>query len=115
MFDGMVRELKEVRYVLQVKKNLISVGTFEALGHAVFVRDGVLKITRVSMVMKSVRRNNLYYVMGSTVTGLAGTSISSDGDCTQVWHMRPGYTGNKEGIIGRCIYLQHEIGWTRRS
>jgi len=51
MFDGMVRELKEVRYVPQVKKNLISVGVFEALGHAVSARDGVLKITRGSMVV----------------------------------------------------------------
>ena len=51
MFDVMVRELKEVRYVPQVKKNLISVGALEALGHVVYVRDSVLKITRGSMVM----------------------------------------------------------------
>jgi len=59
MFDGMVRELKEVRYVPQVKKNFISVGALESLGHTVSVRDGVLKITRGSMVViKGVRRNN---------------------------------------------------------
>jgi len=51
MFDGMVRELKEVRYVPQVKKNLISIGALEALGHRVYVRDGVLKMTRGSMVV----------------------------------------------------------------
>ena len=33
--------------------------------------------------------------MGSTVTGRVTTSISSDGDCTQVLHMRLGYTGEK--------------------
>jgi len=38
MFDVMVQELKEVMYVPQVKKNLISVGALEALGHAVSVR-----------------------------------------------------------------------------
>jgi len=55
MFDGMVRELEEVRYVPQVKKNLIYVGVLKALGHAISVRDGVLKITRGSMVvMKGV-------------------------------------------------------------
>jgi len=42
MFDGMVRELKKVRYVPQVKKNLIFVGALKALGHGVSVRDGVL-------------------------------------------------------------------------
>jgi len=32
MFDRMVQELKEVRYVHQLKRNLISVGTLKALG-----------------------------------------------------------------------------------
>jgi len=60
MFDGMVRELKEVRYVPQLKRNLISVGALEALGLAVSIRDGVLKIIKGSMVvLKGVRRNNL--------------------------------------------------------
>ena len=40
----MVRELKEVRYLPQLKKNLISVGALEALSHAISVRDSVLKI-----------------------------------------------------------------------
>jgi len=79
-----------------VKKNLISVGALEALGHEVSVRYGVLKMTRGSMVvLKGVQRNNLYYLMGSTVTGQVTTSISSYGDCTQVWHMRLGHTGEK--------------------
>ena len=39
MFDGMVREVKEVRYILQLKRNLISVGALEALGHGVSVRE----------------------------------------------------------------------------
>ena len=51
MFDGMVREVKEVRYVTQVKKNLISIGALKVLGHGVSVKDGVLKMTRGSMVM----------------------------------------------------------------
>ena len=32
MEDGIVRELKEMRYVSQLKRNLISVGALEALG-----------------------------------------------------------------------------------
>jgi len=62
MFDGMVQELKEVRYVPQLNRNLISVGVLKALGHRVFVRDGILKMTKGSMVvLKGVRRNNLFY------------------------------------------------------
>ena len=85
MFDVMVQELKEVMYVPQVKKNLISVGALEALGDRVSVRDGVLKMTRGSMVvLKGVRRNNLYYLMSSMVTGRVVTSIASGDICTQV-------------------------------
>ena len=51
MFDGMVWELKKVRYVPQVIKKLISFGALEALGHGVSVRDGVLKMTRGSIVV----------------------------------------------------------------
>ena len=70
MLDGMVQELRELRYVPQLKRNLISVGPLEALGHEISVRDGVLKITRGSMVvLKGIPRNNLYYLMGRTVTG----------------------------------------------
>jgi len=59
-----------VRYVPQLKKNLISVGALKTLGHRVFVRDGVLKMTRgLMVVLKGVRRNDLYYLMGSTITG----------------------------------------------
>ena len=84
--DGIVRELKEVRYVPQLKRTPISVGALEALGLVVSIRDSVLKMTKGSMVvMKGIRRRNLYYLKGSTVTGQVETSISSDNVCTQVW------------------------------
>ena len=68
----------------------------KALGHGVSTRDGVFKMTRGPLVvLKGVRRNNLYYLMGSTVTGRVTTSISSGDVCTQVWHMRLGHTGEK--------------------
>ena len=74
-----------MRYVPQLKRNLISVGALKALGHGVFVKDGILKMTRGSMVvLKGVRRNNLYYLIGSTITGRVVTSISSGDVCTQV-------------------------------
>ena len=37
MFDGMVRKLKGVRYVPQLKRNLISVGALEASGMVISV------------------------------------------------------------------------------
>ena len=55
-FDGMIRELKEVRYVPQLKRNLISVGALETLGLVVSIKDGVLKMTKGSMVVLKVVR-----------------------------------------------------------
>jgi len=58
MFDGMVSELKDLRYIPQIK-NLISVGAFETYGLEFSGRDGVLKVLKGSMViLKGVRRNN---------------------------------------------------------
>jgi len=51
MEDGIVRELKEIRYVPQLRRNLISVGALKALGLVVSIRDGVLKMTKGSMVV----------------------------------------------------------------
>ena len=48
MFDGMMRELKEVRYVPQLKKNLISVIVLKILGLEISIRDGVLKLNKGS-------------------------------------------------------------------
>ena len=96
MDDGIVRELKEVRYIPQLKRNLISVGALEALGLVVSIRDGVLKMTKGSMVvMKGVRRNNLYYLKGSTVTGQVETSSSSDDGCTKVWQVKVRHGGER--------------------
>jgi len=47
------------------------------------------------VVLKGVRHNNLYYLMGGTVTGRVATSISSGDICTQASHMRLRHTGEK--------------------
>ena len=55
MDDGIVQELKEVRFVPLLKKNLIFVGALETLGLVLSIRDGVLKmIKRSIVVMKGV-------------------------------------------------------------
>ncbi|KAG6406058.1 hypothetical protein SASPL_133654 [Salvia splendens] len=63
--DGSTRNLKDVWYVPQLKKNLISLGALESKGLVVMMRDGILKATSGALVMlKGVRKNNLYYYQG---------------------------------------------------
>ena len=51
MFDGVVKELTEVRYVLQMKKNIISVGAVESKGLKMTLENGILKVTKGSMIV----------------------------------------------------------------
>jgi len=71
MFNGVVRDLTDVRYVSQVKKNIISVRTVESKGLKVTLENIILKVTKGSLVvMKGIRDRNLYYLKDSTVTVL---------------------------------------------
>jgi len=47
MFDGVVKDLTDVSYVPQIKKNIISVGVVESKGLKVTVENGILKILPV--------------------------------------------------------------------
>ena len=76
MFDGVVRELIDVRYVPQIKKNIISVRAVESKGLKVTLESAILKVTKGSLVvMKGIRDMNLYYLKGSTVTCALATSV----------------------------------------
>ncbi|CAL9078946.1 unnamed protein product, partial [Musa textilis] len=56
MHDGIVRTLTNVRHVPDLKKNLISLGTLEALGCKYTVEGGVMKVSRNAIVvMKACR------------------------------------------------------------
>ncbi|KAG6408078.1 hypothetical protein SASPL_131081 [Salvia splendens] len=49
--DESTRILKDVRYVPQLKKNLISLGALESKGIVVMMRDRILKATSRALVM----------------------------------------------------------------
>ncbi|XP_070042459.1 uncharacterized protein [Nicotiana tomentosiformis] len=85
MHDDVVRTLTDVRYVPELKKNLISLGTLESLGCKFTGEGGVLKIFQSArLIMKAHRSGSLYTLLGSTVIGSTTVSVSdnlSDFDC----------------------------------
>ncbi|KAG8502454.1 hypothetical protein CXB51_000383 [Gossypium anomalum] len=95
--DGSTRVLTDVRYVPSLKKNLISLGALESKGSVVTMRDGVLKVTSGALViLKGIRKNNLYYYQGSTVIGAVATaSDNKELDSMQLWHMKLGHASEK--------------------
>ena len=83
-----------MRYITQLKKFFYLCWCLEALGLKISSRDVVHKMLRGSMVvLKGVRCYNLYYLRGNTVIGQVVTSISTDDDCTLLWHMRLEHIG----------------------
>ena len=116
MFDGMIRKLKEERYVPQLKRNLISIGVLETVGLVVSIKDRVLKMTKGSMVvLKAVRQNKIYYLKGSTVTGQVATLTNSNDDSTRlcVTPRSHGYgdvtaTYIRRSEVPSCIYAKHQ-------
>jgi len=54
LLNGMIRELKDVRYARQLNKNLISVGALEAQGLGETLREGILKMSSSSLVVLKI-------------------------------------------------------------
>ena len=64
MFDGVVRTLGDVRHVLDLKRNLISLSTLDTKGYKYTDEGGVLKISKGALVvMKGHQKISMLYVM----------------------------------------------------
>ena len=91
MYDGAIRTLSKVRYVLELRKNLMSLGALDSFGGRYGAEGGVLMAIKGAMVvMKGQKFGNLYKLLGNIITG--GASAVAIGerskDDTKLWHMR---------------------------
>ena len=78
MFDGIVRTLKDVRFIPELKKKLISLGQLDNSGLTYKTDGGFLKVPKGSMVVIKVERKNmLYELLGETCVtqGSKGMSL----------------------------------------
>jgi hypothetical protein len=66
--DGSIKKLIDVRFVPELKRNLISLSTLEAMRFNFAAIDGVVKVSRGNcIILKGNRLNNLNYLQCSTV------------------------------------------------
>ena len=96
--DGSTRVLIDVRYISKLEKNLISLGTLESKGFTIILQNGILKVVSGALVvMKGIRRNNLYLYQGSTAVGTAAAVSEANkvAEMSRLWHMRLGHAGEK--------------------
>ena len=65
MFDGVIRILKNVIYIPDLKRNLVTLGELDDNGLSYKVENGVIKVIKGSMVViKGIKKCGLYEVVG---------------------------------------------------
>uniref|UniRef100_A0A803NUK4 GAG-pre-integrase domain-containing protein n=1 Tax=Cannabis sativa TaxID=3483 RepID=A0A803NUK4_CANSA len=113
MFDEAIRILKNVKYVPNLTKNLISVGTLDDVGNSNKIENRVMKITKGSMVMiKGEKRNGLHYLIGETVTGEVSLASNSEDANAILWHRRMGHISSKGLNSAEIAELEKAISQT---
>ncbi|TXG59999.1 hypothetical protein EZV62_014572 [Acer yangbiense] len=99
MHDGVIKTLSNVRFVPDLKRNLISLGVLDASGFCYKAQNGTLKVTKGSLVvMKAEKKNGLYLLNGVAVTGSVAISSPIIDDKTSLWHRRLAHVSEK-GLI----------------
>jgi hypothetical protein len=83
MFDGVVRMFSNVRHVLDVKNNLISLDTLDSNGYCYKSEGEVMKVTKGTIVTMKEQRssNSIYKLFGTTIVG-GITYVESESNCT---------------------------------
>jgi hypothetical protein len=85
--------LKEVRNVLDLRKNLISTGKLESEGCISIFTDKVWKVTKGSLVIEEGDKvGTLYLCTGNTDSSI---SLASTGVDKTLWHHRLGHMSEK--------------------
>jgi hypothetical protein len=93
MHDGIVRTLKNVRHIPDLKKNLIFLGILDSLGYKYPDEGRVIRVSKGSLVMMQCNKvDGLYFLQSSTVT----SSVDVSSDTTRLWHMWLGHSKEVE-------------------
>ncbi|KAH9647613.1 hypothetical protein KPL70_025255 [Citrus sinensis] len=99
LHDGSIRELKHVRFVPDLKRNLISLGMLDQMGYSVKIESGEMMIIKgTETIMKGLRKNGVFILDGEVVTGEVGVSVNANTDKTRLWHLRLGHIGSNDKL-----------------
>ncbi|KAH9678577.1 hypothetical protein KPL71_025773 [Citrus sinensis] len=128
LHDESIKEVR--RHILELKKNLISLGMMDQMGCSIKLESRELKILNGStLIMKGTRNNEVYVLDGESVTGVSNAIESIEIDKTKLWHLRLGHMSikglkelEKQGVlendkIGELIFCEECIlgKFTRNS
>jgi hypothetical protein len=129
--DGIIRTLTDVRHIPDMSKNLISLSTPDGKGYKYSGGDGVLMVSKGSLIVMKVdlKSANLYGLHGTTITDDTAAviyNLLSNSDATNLWHMHLGHTSelglavlSKRGLLDghsiskldfceHCVFGKHK-------
>jgi hypothetical protein len=98
-----------------MSKNIISLSTLDGKGYKYSGGDGVLKVSKGSLiVMKGeLKSPNLYRLRGTTITGDAAviSNSPSNSDAINLWHIRLGHMSEQalHELCKRGLLDEHSI------
>lgn len=109
MFDGCDRILRNVRYVPELRRNLVSLGVLDEIWCSIKIENGFMKIIKGAMtIMKGKLISGLYYLIGENVIGFVAVISENDKYKMSLWHKRLGHVSEqglvvlfKEGLFGK--------------
>ncbi|XP_062104884.1 uncharacterized mitochondrial protein AtMg00300-like [Humulus lupulus] len=88
-FNGEVKVLTNVRHILELRRNLISLGSLKDDGYSYKSTNDILKITSGSLVvMKGKKVNGLYVLEGETVVIAEASVVKTQESGMLLWHQR---------------------------
>jgi len=91
IWDGSYRTLDNVRFVPNLRRNLIFLGMLDSNEGSYKSENGILKVTKGSMVvLKGILKQGLYVLQVEAISGSAAISFSENDD-TALWHRRLGH------------------------
>jgi hypothetical protein len=93
-----VWKLQKVRHILELKKNLISVGQLGDEGHSIHFPSGKWKVSKGAMILAhGYKTGTLYMTMNNRDTLV----VADNGTDSKLWHLRLGHMSKK----GMMVYL----------
>ena len=91
--------MTEVRYVPNLKRNLISPGEFDKKGYVFQGDKSILKFMKGSKeVLRGVKKHSLYTLVDEVVTDSIDVPSMKPLLKTKIWHMRLGLV-NERGLV----------------
>jgi len=102
LHDGIEKIIQDVRYVPDLKRNLISLGELDRKGYLFRDENGTLEVMKDSrIVMRGVRKHGLYSLEGGVVAGSVASVSVRDMSRIELWHRRLGHVSER-GLMELC-------------